>query len=213
MHLIEIASTPKGALFWIVTILSGVIAAVVFVVNDISNRSPIDCALGAARTDGSKTKEPLDPPERRRKYDARYLEDFIAAAAGQKIGHQTALQKYISPTLLWMDVAFAVALGLFSALLAVGVAPYLPWQPWSSYVALFCAAMGICYGVIDVIEDIKLAAILEKGVPVGADAARHANWLTQAKFATIGLSIVGVLAFYLFGAVSDAIKILIARSC
>jgi hypothetical protein len=208
MRLLEIVGEPKGTLFWTLTILSGVIAAALYIINDIGNRSPINRALAEhARAQG--IAKPLDIPERR-KYNVEYLEAFIAAAAGQKIGQQTALQKYISPTLLWMDVAFAIALGLFTSLFAVGVAPYLPWQPWSSYLALFCAAMGICYGVVDVIEDIKLATIFENGNPVDPTAAKHANWLTRAKIYTIGLSIVGAITFYLFGLVSATIKNLTA---
>jgi hypothetical protein len=196
---------PKGVGFWIVTALTGMVAAALFVLNDAWNRSPIDAALSrASASAGTK----LEIPERRRRgYTAKDLEDFMTAASKAEIGPgRSALVHYIAPTLLWMDVAFAVAWAVFSAMLILGVAPHLPYQPASTYSAVFRAIMALLYGVADVIEDWKLANLFDRGVPVDPDDAESASFFTKSKLVTITASIVAVIAFYLVRAISAVLK-------
>ncbi len=83
---------------------------------------------------------------------------------------------------------------------------YLRWKPWSGYLMLFFAAMGLLYGIADVAEDWKLKAILDPAAPVDADDANVAKWLTRAKLVTITLSGIGVATFELLQLVAKALR-------
>jgi hypothetical protein len=88
-------------------------AAACFVTNQ-KYRGEIDRALAAA-----SGGEALKVPERKLpSYDARYLEEFIAVAAQQNTSFgRSALDVYMRPTLLWIDVGFAVFYAAFVAFL------------------------------------------------------------------------------------------------
>jgi hypothetical protein len=181
--LIEALLAPKGMVYWLVTVAVGAVAAAVFLMN-VAHRDTLGDALTA--------------PERLWSYDAGILDKFIADARviDTRFG-DNALAHYVRPTLLWNDLAFAVALAVFIALAALGVAPLLPWQPWVARVMLFMALMGVLYGIADVAEDWKLATILDKGPSVDPVDAATANLLTRIKIATNILSGIGVVMFLL----------------
>ncbi len=187
----------KGLLFWLVTLAVGAVASGVFLANT-THRNAVNAALESRR---------LTVPEAVWSYDKVYLDAFITATSSKPPeGGKSLLERYVRPTLIWNDVVFAVALALFTALVAVGIAPYLRWKPWSGYLMLFFAAMGLFYGIADVAEDWKLKAILDPAAPVDADDANVAKWLTRAKLVTITLSGIGVATFELLQLVAKALR-------
>ena len=187
----------KGLLFWLVTLAVGAVASGVFLANT-THRNAVNAALESRR---------LTVPEAVWSYDKVYLDAFITATSSKPPeGGKSLLERYVRPTLIWNDVVFAVALALFTALVAVGIAPYLRWKPWSGYLMLFFAAMGLLYGIADVAEDWKLKAILDPAAPVDADDANVAKWLTRAKLVTITLSGIGVATFELLQLVAKALR-------
>ena len=187
----------KGLLFWLVTLAVGAVASGVFLANT-THRNAVNAALESRR---------LTVPEAVWSYDKVYLDAFITATSSKPPeGGNSLLERYVRPTLIWNDVVFAVALALFTALVAVGIAPYLRWKPWSGYLMLFFAAMGLFYGIADVAEDWKLKAILDPAAPVDADDANVAKWLTRAKLVTITLSGIGVATFELLQLVAKALR-------
>ena len=187
----------KGLLFWLVTLAVGAVASGVFLANT-TYRNAVNAALESRR---------LTVPEAVWSYDKVYLDAFITATSSKPPeGGKSLLERYVRPTLIWNDVVFAVALALFTALVAVGIAPYLRWKPWSGYLMLFFAAMGLFYGIADVAEDWKLKAILDPAAPVDADDANVAKWLTRAKLVTITLSGIGVATFELLQLVAKALR-------
>jgi len=177
---------PKGMLFWLATLVAGAVAAGVFLAST-AHRNPINAAL---------EREKLTVPEAQFSYDETYLDKVIKVLSPKPPdGGKSLLERYARPTLIWNDIIFAVTLALFIALIAIGIAPYLGWKPWSGYLMLFFAAMGLIYGIADLAEDWKLKTILDSGAPVDADDATVANWLTRAKLVTVGLSVIGALIF------------------
>ena len=161
-------------------------AAGIFLAN-VPHRNAVNAAL---------EREKLTVPEAVWSYDETYLDKVIKAISPKPPdGGKSLLERYVRPTLIWNDIIFDVAFALFTALVAIGVAPYLPWKPWSGCLMLFFAAMGLLYGVADVAEDWKLKTILDSGAPADADDANVAKWLTRAKLATIGLSVIGAAMF------------------
>ncbi len=223
---IEVLLAPKGVVFWLVTIAVCIAAATIFLMN-ARHRDLIDDALRVAAREhvpDSPAEGPpqtgifdvcreemaellrhkaLATPERLWCYDKGYLDVFIATASSQLTATgRNALKHYISPTLVWNDVAFAFALAISVALVALGMAPWLPWKPWTDHLMLFFALMGLLYGLADVAEDWKLAAVLDKTGPVDAADANTANLLTRIKLVTICLSGIGGLAFLLLQVVA-----------
>src|SRR5262249_26376996 len=124
------------------------------------------------------------------------------------------------------DIAFAVALGLFAALLDFGIALGLSSHPYASRTLLLCGCMGLVYAAADVAEDLKLASILsnrgavpaaspaEDAVGVSADPhhvdpgeAAAANFLTRIKIVSLTLSVSGAVIFVVLSIVSALIKL------
>jgi hypothetical protein len=188
---------PKGMLFWLATLVAGVVASGVFLANT-AHRNPVNAALAS---------KGLAVPEAVWSYDKVYLDAVIKAMSPKPTeGGKSLLERYVRPTLIWNDVVFAVALALFTALVAVGIAPYLRWKPWSGYLMLFFAAMGLLYGIADLAEDWKLKTILDPAAPVNADDANVAKWLTRAKLVSITLSGIGAATFELLQLVAKLLR-------
>ena len=160
-------------------------------------RGSVDAALAAAGH-----RPPLEVPERMKSYDLAYLNVFKAAAARQptRLG-KTVLQLYIRPTLLWIDVGFAISFSCFIALLWAGVPMLLPTLPYVAPVSQFCIAMALAYGVADVAEDLWLSKLLSQTSTLTNTEAEVACRLTQLKLLTISLSLAGGLIFMLLSSV------------
>jgi hypothetical protein len=221
MFIAEMIVAPKGVAYWAVTLLLGLAAAAVYLAN-APNRTAIDEALGdAAGRDRPFLRmtalcgadiahllqtHALRPPERLWCYDKSYLESFrkTASAHQTKFG-DTILARYLRPTLIWNDIAFAVLLSLFTALAAFGLASHAPW-PWTSYLMLAFGCLAIVYGIVDVLEDWVLARLLDGSSEIDAAAATAANTLTRIKLASLSLSVIGALAFLLFGLIWALMK-------
>jgi hypothetical protein len=98
------------------------------------NRAAIDVSLAHV------TAEKLTVPERMwPSYNAAYLNRFVSAAAAQPASFgKNALELYIHPTLLWIDVGFAVFCAGFAALFWLELLKELPDYPLIKYLmALF----------------------------------------------------------------------------
>jgi hypothetical protein len=138
-----------------------------------------------------------DLPELRfQGYDEEFLTEFIATAksATTAAGAQ-ALDFYISPTLIWNDVCFAIAAAAFLALFGLNIAHQIPHWRYSFYLSAFCTAMSLVYGAADVAEDIVLVRLFKAPAPVDKRSVRLASRLTQAKFLTFCLAAIGLLIF------------------
>ena len=106
-------------------------------------------------------------PESMPFYGARELGKFSSDLGSLQIEQQPAMRYYAEKLLRGSDIAFAIALATITAYvwfrLAVAHAPRAPGSWWSSgivWLAPYCAAMAIAYGIADVAEDLKLASIL-----------------------------------------------------
>jgi hypothetical protein len=218
--LTDVLFAPKGFVFWCVTGAAGVAAAIIFFIN-ASNRDSIDEAMKIAANGASPIgmfercsaansqavqKRALAVPERLWCYDRGYLEQFSAISSQKTRLGDTVLQRYLRPTLVWNDIAFAAALALFTALTAVGIAPHLPGQPWTGYLMLVMACSGFVYGVADIAEDWKLLTILERGTSVDPADAAEANRFTRIKLVAISFSGIGAAMFLLLTLMSNLLK-------
>jgi len=207
--------SSRGTVFWSVTVFCGLVTALIFLINQRARRK-IDQALivasggkeqiavfGLCRTPQPKgpADRALAVPERLWCYGKVYLENFIEVASERHV-----LDFYAKPTLVWRDSAFAVALALFTALVAIGIAPLLPFQPYASGVMLGLACMGLIYGVADVAEDQKLVMIFAKRTPVDADDAASANALTRVKLCALTASVIGAVTFLLLNACNSLLE-------
>jgi hypothetical protein len=213
--------TPKGAAYWIIVLVVGVATAGIFFKNE-QNRRAIDQALQGA---AGREKVPLDArslcdgnveralrervpivPERLWCYDQVYLAAFARIASGHQTSFgDTILARYTRPTLIWNDILFAAGLAAFTALMALGLAPHMPWL-WSSCLLGVFACMGIAYGIADVLEDGMLAKILGDPAHIDQSDATIANSLTRIKIVTLILSVIGAIAFKLMNVVADFTK-------
>ena len=173
-------------------------------------------ALRRHRMDAALAGYGLAAPERRWTYDHDYIVRFLGALLRSPPSGQSSpywLDFYAGPILRW-DLAFAVCFATFIALASVLISGASGAPLWLSRVTFLTAAMGIVYGVADIAEDLKLRSILRNAVQVHskrqndhdelktdlADAAEvdATNTLTRIKIATIGLSVVGLVAFLIF---------------
>ena len=152
-------------------------------------RGAIDVSLGGA----------MNVPERVWPfYDAAYLNDFIAVAAAKRTSlGKSVLELYIRPTLLWIDVGFAIFCAAFAALFWIAVLAVAPDQPLVGRFLLFFIIMSVGYGISDVAEDLWLVRLFSKEGSVTAAEGFIASLFTQVKLVTISLSIVGGLLFTL----------------
>jgi hypothetical protein len=202
MGVLQAAVAPKGLVFWLVTLAFGLLAAAVYSLN-ASHRRAVARALAlpqpAARRRDSRAADtvrddaPLVSPERLWRYDEKYLRRFVRAAFSRRTSFgDTALAHFIRPTLLYNDVIFALALGVFTALAALGLAGFIPW-PWAA-VMLVPACLGLVYAAVDFAEDLKLAQLLQSPERIDAASARAANARTQIKLLSLGVSVAAILA-------------------
>ncbi len=162
-------------------------------------------------------QQDLVAPEELWTYDADYVERFAKAASRAALPQTTALALYVGPVLHW-DIAFAVALGLFVAIVDLASAALVD-EPLLSGVLIFCGAMGVVYGAADVAEDLKLISILTdwhaqvrtranttiESARIDGGEAAAANALTRIKMITITLSIVGIVIFMVMKAVAAVV--------
>jgi hypothetical protein len=158
-------------------------------------RGAIDAALAVAQD------RPIDVPERMKPYyDAAYLNRFISIAKKQgTTSGKSALELYIRPTLLWIDIWFAVSYALFLAFFWLGFLTLLAEYPVLASVAKFCAIMAIAYGIADVAEDLWLVRLFSRGTEVTKPEGALACVLTETKLLTISLTGVGGLLFLALG--------------
>jgi len=167
-----------------------VLAAVCFRTNQ-PNRAAIDLSLTHI------SNGPLNVPERMWPYyNAAYLNKFVSAAAAQPTAFgKSVLEFYIRPTLLWIDIGFAVFCAGFAALFWLGLLCALPDYPLVRYLMTFFITMSLLYGVADVAEDLWLAKLFSRGGEVTRTEGQIACVLTETKLVTISLSVAGGLLF------------------
>jgi hypothetical protein len=132
----------------------------------------------------------LPIPEKRWTYDARDVEEFAGAAdrAGM-------LDSYRSAILHRSDLCFAIALAAITAFVWYQIAVTPTDFQILNWAALPLGAMAILYGVADVAEDLKLAAILSHPQSIDAAEVAATNMLTRIKMVTLTLSVVGGVIF------------------
>jgi hypothetical protein len=179
------------------------VAAIAFLVCAVSLICGAWCFKANQRYRGavnSSLRNELDIPESRFWYDSDYLNKFIALAGTRSTPFgKTALQLYVAPCLLWLDVGFAVGCAPFAALFWVGFLLLFPDNQTLFGIFMFFIWMAVAYGVVDVLEDLLLARLLTRGSEVGRREGRLASAVTKIKMVTITLSLVGGVAFFVFG--------------
>jgi hypothetical protein len=148
-------------------------------------------------------KERMDIPERRWTYDERDLEEF-AAVAGEEM-----LASYVS-ILRRSDICFAIALAAITAFVWYRIAVTPLDCDGLNWAALPFGAMAILYGIADVTEDMKLAAILRHPRSIDRAEAAATSTLTRLKRVTLLLSVIGVVIF-LIDAVAQACVVRLRR--
>jgi hypothetical protein len=159
-------------------------------------RGAIDDALGAT----------LNVPERVYPfYGAAYLNRFISTAARRPtVFDRSALALYIRPTLLWIDVGFAIFCAGFSALFWWALTRLFSDHHSLELFLRFFLVMSVVYGVADVSEDLWLARLFSRGSKITAPEGAIACFLTQTKLLSFVLSIVGAMLFALLGKIFAA---------
>ena len=165
-----------------------------FVANQVY-RGAIDAALAGAQGG------PIDVPERVKPYyDAAYLNKFISIAENQRttLG-KSALELYIRPTLLWIDIGFAVFYAAFLAFFWLGVSTLLAGHHVLEPVSKFFLTMSVVYGVADVAEDFWLVRLFLRGAKTTKPEGALACLLTQTKLLASSLTLVGGLLFLALG--------------
>jgi hypothetical protein len=128
-------------------------------------------------------------PEGRWSYDAHDLEQFAEAGRTGNL-----LQRY-RQILLSSDIAFAVALSAITVFICYKIAVTPMPCAAINWAALPLGAMAILYGVADVAEDVKLAAILRHPHAIDHAEAAATNMLTRIKMVTLTLSLIGAAIF------------------
>ena len=142
-----------------------------------------------------------DVPERVKPYyDAAYLNKFISIADVQRTAlGKSALELYIRPTLLWIDIAFAVLYAAFLAFFWLGVSTLLAGHPVLEPVSKFFLTMSVVYGIADVAEDFWLVRLFLRGAKTTKSEGALACLLTQTKLLSMSLTLVGGLLFLALG--------------
>jgi hypothetical protein len=154
-------------------------------------RAEIDRALALA-ADGKF----VPVPERRWSYDADYLNSFVSLAAkGNTNFGKSALALYIRPTLLWIDVCFAIFYASFAVLFWLGVLMRLLHCPLIESLSVFCLVMAGLYGIADVAEDLWLVKLFSQTGRVSGAQGAIACKLTRTKIVTISLRPLAVCFF------------------
>lgn len=155
---------------------------------NVPNRQAINAV---AAEQGLLTPERMWPS-----YDANYLNAFIAKVRSRQTADgKNSLERYTHPTLLWIDVGFAVFCGAFAALFWLTFLEVLPDYRFVKSALLFLIAMSVMYGVIDVGEDLWLARLFSRDAQVSKFDGFIACALTETKIVTISLSVVGGALF------------------
>jgi hypothetical protein len=175
----------------------GAIATVVTFFVTAAGREAIDAALRAAHRNAADANERkvAVAPEVLWTYGKDYLDYFVGQAAAVTAWGSPALELYWK-FVLRADIAFAVSLAACTVLFWLAVATVDRAPPRLGGLAIFAACMGALYGAADVAEDLKLIAMLRDPQKIIDSAqAAAANFLTRLKFATILVSVVGVLVF------------------
>lgn len=175
-----------------------IVAVRCFVTNEV-HRGAIDAALAAAQ--GGL----IDVPERVKPYyDAAYLNKFISIAGAQRTTFgKSALELYVRPTLLWIDIGFAVFYAAFLASFWFGVSTLLAGHHVLEPVSKLFLTMSVVYGIADVIEDFWLARLSLKGAKVTKPEGALACLLTETKLLAILLTLVGGLLFLALGKIFE----------
>jgi hypothetical protein len=158
-------------------------------------------------------------PERCWSYDIAYLTNFVLHADRVNVAGQHSLDFYIGRILRKSDLAYAVALTASAVWIWLSIVwSDTPWR-WLPFFSLFetlwpylqwCAfpagAMSILYGVADICEDLKLAAILTHSDKLDRADVAAANMLTRIKIVALILSIVGLALFGLLLAIQTLVE-------
>jgi hypothetical protein len=150
-------------------------------------------------------------PERCWTFDVQSLEKFVEHARHIQIGQSASLTFYVQSILKRSDIVFALALSVATVWISVAVIVSAAVWEWLQWAAFPAGAMAILYGVADIAEDLKLAAILGDSsshlkVFDRADVAA-ANMLTRIKIVALTLSVVGLAIFLVLLLVQSAIKL------
>lgn len=158
--------------------LVGLAVAIIAFINNQAIRNDVRTALG------------FKTPEEQViwGYDQRYLQSVAdklrAAPAGPGA---TLLDRYRRPALLWNDVAFAIALGIFSASMMVWLlTQFAPSGFWRCLIVAM-AVSSLLYAVFDTAEDLVLEHALATPDAISRRETLTASVLTRLK----ALSIVG----------------------
>jgi hypothetical protein len=166
----------------------GLAVAIIAFTDNRALRHEIRAALGPEL----KTPEELVI----RGYDRPYLQLIAekllhAKAAGQD---GTLLDHYSRPVLLWNDVIFAIALGIFSASLWMWVLmQFAPSGPLR-YLLIVMAVSSLLYAVFDTAEDLSLVRAFKTPATISDSEAQVASVLTRLKFVSIVASVAGAAA-------------------
>lgn len=147
-------------------------------------------------------------PERCWSYDIAHLTNFVLHAGRVNIAGRNSLDFYIGFILRGSDLAYATALTASTIWIWLSVVwSDTPWA-WLPFFSLFetlwpylqwfafpAGAMSILYGVADVCEDLKLAAILTHSGKLDRADVAAANMLTRIKIVALALSVAGLALF------------------
>ncbi|WP_315766754.1 MULTISPECIES: hypothetical protein [unclassified Bradyrhizobium] len=107
---------------------------------------------------------------------------------------RTALDLYRS-IVLPIDVGFALALGLLSALLWEFIWPSIPPAPLLAWLGWIGPWASFAYLGFDLAEDVVLIRLLSPGRRIYAGQARIASTFTVCKLVFICVSVFGLIAF------------------
>jgi hypothetical protein len=131
-------------------------------------------------------------------YDAAYLNKFISAAkdSSTPLG-KSALDLYVRPVLLWIDVGFAIFYAGFIVCFWLALLNSLAGHGLLERAFQFLLTMGAAYGVADVVEDLWLVRLFSKRSPVSRFEGLLACALTLTKLVTIALSLIGGVVFWI----------------
>lgn len=167
----------------------GLVVAIVAFIDNRALRNDIRTALGPE----------LGTPEEQiiRGYDRPYLEliaeRLLHAKAAGRDG--TLLDHYSRPVLLWNDVTFAAALGIFSASLWVWVLIQIGPSGPLLYLFVVMTINSLLYAVFDTAEDLVLVHAFKRPYAISDAEAQVASVLTRLKFVSIVGSGAGAVVF------------------
>jgi hypothetical protein len=169
--------------------LVGLIVATIAFINNRGIRTEIRDELAKF---GLKTPE----EHIRDGYDREELLNIAAKLDIKPPGRDARLlDMYRRPALLWNDVTFAIALGIFAAGLLLWVLVQFEPSGALRYLFIVMAASSLLYAVVDTAEDLVLDRILEEPGAISDSEARTASTLTRLKGVSIICSGAGGLVF------------------